>query len=158
MTSKTDVREALQREAVRVKSALSDFAALASPRKKRIAEPADTPEPPPAAVPMGKPVALEPAESLGDWFDDDAPAESAPSGAGDFFGGGESWRGESETDFSPGSGADFSEGFEAEIDVPAKAGQETLSVPAIAVSENTPADGMPKPPEAINDVLDGFEW
>jgi hypothetical protein len=176
MTKPTDVREALHREASRVKSALSDFASLAGPRKKRFAAPEAEPAqaflppsefvPPAATAPRaGRPIELEPSESLGDWFnDDEQPAVSTPDNANDFFGSDDGWQHASNPsvhsapDFSPGSGDDFSEGFESELNVPAKTGQDTLSVPAIAATENTPADGMPQPQEAINDVLDGFDW
>ena len=174
MKQSNDVRDALQREAARVKSALGDFTALAGPRKKKKTDSSAQAlpfDPPVAYVPPvaakaaapGKPISLEPSETFGGWFDDDAPS-APPTPVNDFFGSDASWKGESNPstfstpDFDPGSGADFSEGFEAEVNLPAKAGQDTLSVPAMAVSENTPADGMPKPPEAINDVLDGFEW
>jgi hypothetical protein len=149
-----NVRLALQREAQRVKSALDDFADLARPKRKAVPPVWGGPEVR-SVYPARAPYPAEPAfdagpgqdEFFGD-FDPDGTGWAAESAAGE----------SSDSNFSPGVGDDFAEGIESEMDIPGKVNQDTLSVPALARSDDTPADGTPKPTEAINDILDGFDW
>jgi hypothetical protein len=176
-----DERQALQKESQRVQAALDAFAELGLSRTKR--------KPAPARLPTGlAPASIpemvwkdEPAiariQLRPEPEPEPAPPPPVPDVADGFFSdfdsGDQTWNPSlssspqesqsppSENDFDPGSGLDFSEGFGAEINLEAKAGQDTAPIPQLS-EQNTPADGLPAPAspqgEAINDVLDGFNW
>lgn len=150
MTQQPDIRVALQREAVRVRSALDDFAELAAPRKNKKQSLVTNPLPAIRSDVDTRREINHPHQSDGGFFEDFDPDAT-------------NWSAESKSqtdsvDFSPGIGADFVEGFESESDIPQKTGQDTLTMPTASMNQDTPASGTPKPTESINDVLDGFEW
>jgi hypothetical protein len=177
MPKLTDKRQALQREALRVKSALDDFADLARPKSRPPAAGSMAFGTAAAASPMIAPIVAKksierpiPTERIR--ITDPLP-QDVQSAGDDFFGemnddavssmDSRSQIDSSDSDgsdmtFTPGISDDFREGFDSESDIPAKTSQDTLSVPVMSVSDNTPPNGSPRPTEAINDILDGFEW
>lgn len=163
MQNQPQIRVALQMEAVRIKSALDDFADLAAPRKKRNAASESTPATAPMSMPEPERKPL-PQPTPTDSFDSQKQDSSQVNFFSDFDPDGSAWSNESNSfaesnnDFSPGVGEDFLDGFESEVDVPGKTGQDTLSMPMATTNQDTPANGTPKPTEAINDILDSFEW
>ncbi|MFO0937369.1 MAG: hypothetical protein U0798_12740 [Gemmataceae bacterium] len=169
MHDQPQIRVALQKEAVRIKSALDDFADLAMPRKKRNA----TVEPP-AMSTNSDLFSLDSVHAASSHAGSSHAAPVLPESShsessevnffSDFDPDGSNWSEESQSfaesrnDFNPGVGEDFFDGFESEVDVPGKTGQDTLSMPVATTNQDTPANGTPKPTEAINDILDAFEW
>jgi hypothetical protein len=137
-----DEQKALANESRRVRSALDDLADLAGGKRRRAAAPPaphglvaeSFPLPPQAQLPQAHLPPTAPAPAGDDWFADDDGLAFTASSSGE---------------------VDFNSAPDAAVD--------TLGIRA-ASTQDTPAGGIvfPEPAapqsEAINDVLDGFEW
>lgn len=153
----TDEQRALAHESRRVRSALDDLAGLAGAKRRRAAAPRAAPIPglTPETFPIPPQASLPPAPAFGS-ADRDAPPETvapAPAPAEN------DWFGDDDALAFNGSASTGEVDFNSAPDGP----QDTLGM-RTASNQDTPAGGMhpPEPAapqsEAINDVLDGFEW
>jgi hypothetical protein len=149
----TDEQRALAHESRRVRSALDDLAGLAGEKRRRAATP--IPGLTPESFPIPPQASLPPAPAFGavDW---DAPPEAvAPAPAP----GENDWFGDDDALAFNGSASsgevDFNSAPDGPQDTLGMRAASTLEMPAVLAEPTAPAAPTP---EAINDVLDGFEW